>query len=165
LGSTNGFFFFVIVRVVGVGGRGQLRGRRRRLDQLLMLLLLLLLLVDAVDPAEGDWMVVVLHGLPAAGDGVVIVPLVRLNQATLAVYFYKTKCRNRFIVRLRINVACIKRFAKVNINGKYLSLFINSNPKIQENYRNDFSIQNPKSFLVLLLFHYPVIYGFFSVYI
>ena len=87
-----------------------------------MLLLLLLLLVDAVDPAEGDWMVVVLHGLPAAGDGVVIVPLVRLNQATLAVYFYKTKCGNRFIVRLRINVACIKRFTIVNINGKLLEL-------------------------------------------
>ena len=64
----------------------QLRCRRRRLDQLLELLLLL---VHAVDPAEGDWVVVVLDGPPAAGDGVVIVPLVRLDQATLAVYILK----------------------------------------------------------------------------
>jgi len=55
---------------LGCGGRG--------LDQLG-------LLVDAVDPPEGDRLVVVLDVPPAPGDGVVVVPLGRVRQATLTV--------------------------------------------------------------------------------
>ena len=43
------------------------------------------LLVNAVDPPERDRLVVVLYVLPASGDGVVIVPLVRLGVEALTV--------------------------------------------------------------------------------
>lgn len=45
------------------------------------------LLVDAVDPPEGDRLVVVLDVPPAPGDGVVVVPLGRFSKALTVVIY------------------------------------------------------------------------------
>ena len=103
-GSTNGFLFLIIFLVVVVrvlagvgGGWGQLWGWGGGFKDGL----LCLLFRHAVDAPEGDGVVRVLHGPPAPGDGVVIVPLVRflLNQATLAVNI----CNSKYKLRLRMD--------------------------------------------------------------